>query len=143
MRRLYVLYDANCGLCSRIRRWVEKQPALVELEFIAATSSRALRWFPTLTRSDPPEELVVVSDEGGVYREDASWIMVLYALEEYREWSLRLSRPWLLPYARSAFGLLTENRRRLSNWLGLVSDRDLVDLLRQQVSPGCAIKGPS
>lgn len=141
MKRLYVLYDANCGLCSRVRRWVESQPAYLELEFVAAGSSRALRWFPTLSRSDPPDELVVVGDDGGVYREDGSWIMVLYALEEYRDLSLRLSRPWLLPYARQAFGLLTENRRTLSKWLGLVSDRDLVDALQSRPTPGCALQG--
>ena len=143
MKRLYVLYDANCGLCSRIRRWVEGQPAFVELEFISAGSSRARRWFPTLTRMDPPEELLVVSDEGAVYREDSSWIIVLWALEGYREWSMRLSRPWLLPYARQAFGLLTENRHRLSDWLGLVSDGDLVEALRNHSTPGCVIRRPT
>src|SRR5688572_7810269 len=130
MKRLYVLYDANCGLCSRIRRWVENQPAFVELGFISAGLSRARRWFPTLSANDPPGELVVIADDGGVYREDTSWIMVLYALENYRDWALRLSRPWLLPFARQAFALLTENRRKLSDWLGLVSDRDLIEALR-------------
>ena len=142
MRRLYVLYDAECGLCSRIRRWVEGQPAFVELDFIAAQSARARQWFPTIVGSGEPEELIVVSDEGGVYREDSSWIMVLYALAPYRTWALRLSRPWLLPHARAAFSLLTQNRKRVSDWLGLVSDRDLVETLRGATVPRC-VRGTS
>jgi predicted DCC family thiol-disulfide oxidoreductase YuxK len=142
MKRLYVLYDANCGLCSRIRRWAEGQPAYVELEFIASGSSRAARWFPTLTRDDRREELVVVGDDGSVYSGDTSWIMVLYALEAYREWAIRLSRPWLLPHARVAFKVLSDNRKRVSSFLGLVSDRDLMDILRGESAPGCAVGGP-
>ena len=143
MKRLFVLYDANCGLCSRIRRWAEGQPAFVELEFIAAGSSRAARWFPSLVRADHLEELLVVSDDGAVYAGDTSWIMVLYALEAYREWAIRLSRPWLLPHARVAFKVLSDNRKRVSSFLGLVSDRDLVDLLRDQPAPGCAVGEPT
>jgi predicted DCC family thiol-disulfide oxidoreductase YuxK len=141
MRRLYVLYDADCGLCSRIRRWAERQPAFVELDFVAAQSARARQWFPTLAGKGEPEELVVVSDEGGVYREDNSWIMVLYALQPYRDWAIRLSRPWLLPHARAAFNLLTQNRKRVSDWLGLVSDRDLVETLRGATAPPRCARG--
>jgi hypothetical protein len=48
-----------------------------------------------------------------------------------------------MPYARQAFAMLSENRRRVSNWLGLVSDRDLVDVLQQRETPGCAVRGPA
>lgn len=142
MRRLYVLYDAECGLCSRIRRWAEGQAAFVELEFVAAQSPTALWRFPTLVGPGRPEELIVVSDEGGVYREDTAWVMVLYATEQYREWAIRLSRPWLLPLAREAFAALTRNRRKVSDWLGLVSDRDLVEYLRGAAPPRCAGGAP-
>ncbi|MBK7643357.1 MAG: DUF393 domain-containing protein [Planctomycetes bacterium] len=43
--RLTVLYDAQCGLCRRARRWLEAQPAYVPLEFVAA-GSPAARAFP-------------------------------------------------------------------------------------------------
>jgi predicted DCC family thiol-disulfide oxidoreductase YuxK len=143
MKRLYVLYDAECGLCTLVRQWAEAQPALVELDFVAAQSARALQWFPTLAHAGRPEELIVVSDDGGVYREDSSWIMVLYALAEYRAWAVRLSRPALLPFAREAFALLTRNRERISVWLGLLSDRDLAAQLRREVVPRCERGGLS
>src|SRR5271165_5173093 len=90
MEKLYVLYDARCGLCSWAKRWLMQQPAIVHLSFIPAGSVLAGRLFPGLCQpGDPEEELVVVSDEGGVYREGNAWIMCLFALEEYRDWANR------------------------------------------------------
>src|SRR5437588_12937863 len=81
MDRLYILYDANCGLCSSVREWVQDQPQLIAMEFVAANSPRASQLFPTLSRPGTrPEELIVVDDRGGVYREGHAWIMCLYAL---------------------------------------------------------------
>ena len=98
MERLYVLYDSRCGLCSWAKRWLLRQPAFLDLKFIPAGSPLAARLFPGLSRpGDPPEELVVVSDQGGVYRDASAWIMCLFALEEYREWAGRLTHPLLRP----------------------------------------------
>ncbi|HQR40384.1 MAG TPA: DCC1-like thiol-disulfide oxidoreductase family protein [Blastocatellia bacterium] len=138
MRRLYVLYDPSCGLCSRVRRWVEAQPAFIEMEFMPATSTKAARWFPTLASRGEPEELVVVGDDGSVYRDGAAWIMCLYGLEEFRAWSYRLSRPAVLPLAREAFNLLSHNRRKISHWLGLLSDSDLIETLKRESTPRCS-----
>jgi hypothetical protein len=52
---------------------------------------------------------------------------------------VRLSRPLLLPFAREAFSVLSQNRKKLSAWLGLVSDGDLASFLRvTNVPPRCA-----
>ena len=85
METLYVLYDARCGLCSLARRWLIQQAPLIRLSFIPAGSVLAGQLFPGLCQpGEPPEELVVVSDEGAVYRNESAWIMCLFALEEYR-----------------------------------------------------------
>src|SRR5690606_8278078 len=107
-----ILYDARCGLCSWARRWMLRQPSFLALTFIPADSELASRMFPGLARPGEAEELVVVSDEGGVYRGGDAWILCLYALEDYREWSLRLGHPALRPMARSAFALLSRQRGR-------------------------------
>jgi predicted DCC family thiol-disulfide oxidoreductase YuxK len=117
VQRLYVLYDARCGLCRWAMRWVETKEQLVEVKFLAAGSIEAVERFPSLSRSETPDDLVAVSDEGGVYLNGSAWVMVLYALAEYREWSLRLGSPALLPLARRAFGLLSRHRHELSGWL--------------------------
>ena len=117
MQRLYVVYDARCGLCRWAKRWVETKEQLVEVKFLAAGSFEAVERFPSLSRTEAPDDLVAVSDEGGVYLNGSAWVMVLYALAEYREWSLRLGSPALLPLARRAFGLLSRHRHELSGWL--------------------------
>jgi predicted DCC family thiol-disulfide oxidoreductase YuxK len=117
MKRLTVLYDASCGFCIGCRHWLERQPKLIALAFVPCQSAEARSRFPKL--AERAEELVVVSDDGGVYRGAKAFLMCLYALEDYREWSLRLAQPALLPIARRAFEQLSHNRKDLSRWLGL------------------------
>jgi predicted DCC family thiol-disulfide oxidoreductase YuxK len=137
MRRLYVLYDARCGLCRLARLWGSEQPAFLELLFIPAGSDEAKMRFPGLSTTDPPEELVVISDEGHIYRDSSAWIMCLYALEDYREWSLRLASPALRPFARQAFAFVSRHRRSISHWLRL-SDADTLEALKRVEAPSCA-----
>lgn len=140
MNRLFVLYDAECGFCSACRRWLERQPAYVALEFLPAQSTELARRFPGFEAKDAPEELVVISDEGGVYLGARAWIMCLYALEEYRGWSVRLAQPALLPLARAAFALLSKSRGWISLWLGLTGDARLSTILDEEGARegGCA-----
>ena len=138
MERLYVLYDARCGLCSWAKRWLMRQHALIDLRFIPAGSALSERLFPGLTRpGEPPEELVVVSDQGAVYRNGSAWIMCLFALEVYREWANRLAHPLLRPMARQAFSLLSKERARISRWLSLASEVEIAETLGQINIPAC------
>jgi len=124
VRSLTVLYDARCGLCSNARRWLEGQPQIVPLELLPADSDDARRRFPSLSSSEP-EELVVVSDEGDVYRGPQAWIVCLWALQDYREWSFRFARPALLPLARGIVEWVSMRRHRLSRALGMMSDQEI------------------
>jgi predicted DCC family thiol-disulfide oxidoreductase YuxK len=127
MRRLTVLYDARCGFCSACRWWLEGQRQLVTLEFLAAGSPPARQRYPTL--AGETEELIVVSDEGGVYRGSEAWLMCLWALDEYRDWSFRLARPALLPLVRDVFEWVSKRRRGLSWLLGIRSDQEVAAVL--------------
>ena len=140
MKSLTVLYDFNCGLCQRARRWLAAEPKFLALEFIPAGSDHARYRFPTL--SGKVEELVVVADDGGVYRGDRAWIMCLYALTEYREWALRLATPRLLPLARSAFQLISENRIRISRLFHLYTEDGVAEEIRRHGVNGCPIPTP-
>jgi len=141
MKKLTVLYDYNCGLCQRARRWLEAQAKFVALEFVPAGSDHARFRFPTLP--DKVEELIVVADDGGVYAGDRAWIMCLYALAEYREWALRLATPKLLPLARTAFQLISENRIRISKLFHLYTEDGVATELSRYRAPGCALPQPS
>lgn len=141
MRYLTVVYDPNCGLCTRISQWLREQPKWIALRLVP--SNLAARLYPTLAPRIVRQELVVVSDEGGVYLGDHAWLMCFYALRHYRSWATRLSRPSMLPFARSAFAILSANRRRVSRWLGLMSDAELTDQLRTVNPPRCYGTGSS
>jgi predicted DCC family thiol-disulfide oxidoreductase YuxK len=144
MDRLYVLYDSRCGFCSWAKRWLLRQPTLIDLEFIPAGSPLAARLFPGLGRhGNPPEELVVVSDQGGVYRDSSAWIMCLFALEEYREWANRLAHPVLRPLACRAFSVLSRHRRTVSRWLSMAGDVEMARILGRFEEPACLLPAPS
>jgi predicted DCC family thiol-disulfide oxidoreductase YuxK len=140
MQRLYILYDDHCGLCSWAARWMLRQPTYLGLTFIPAHSGLARTLFPNLTHVGGPEDLVVISDVGGVYRGGDAWLMCLYALVEYREWSLRLARPALRPLARSAFAMLSKQRSRISHWLRLASEAEIAETLLRVTEPPCSIE---
>ena len=140
MRALCVLYDETCGFCVRCALWLREQRTLVGLECLPAGGEEAARRFPELRRAGTPQELVVVDDVGGVYRDTHAWLMVLWALEDYRTWAQRLSRPSLMPWARNAFELLSSNRRRLSDWLNLEDEavRQHLERAGAPDAPKCA-----
>ena len=127
--RLYVLYDTGCGLCSTIVQWMSGQPSSCEFRFVGAGSEEARRLFPQMRNPSRPEELVVISDDGSVYRGEAAYIMCLYALDAYRTLAMRLARPSFRPFARRVFAMLSSNRMRLSDFLGFRSDEALARAL--------------
>lgn len=100
-RRLTVLYDAHCGVCREARTWLEGQPKFVPLEFVAAGSEEARRRFPGLNVADTLRRLTVVGDERAVYRGTRAWLLVLWALRDWRDRSLTFAWAPLRPF----FGL--------------------------------------
>src|SRR5687767_6909195 len=115
MRRLTVLYDAGCPICVRCRTWMAEQPAYVELEFLPCASPEARRRYGAVPWLG--EELVVASDSGQVWVGPAAFLLCLWALREWREWSYRLSGPAFAPLAERFFHAISGGRRRLAVWL--------------------------
>jgi hypothetical protein len=81
----------------------------------------------------------VISDEGAVYLNDRAWIMVMYAMVEYREWASRLTHPLLMPLARQAFAALSKNRHWLSKMLSQEDPEAIAGELRQVELEPCAL----
>lgn len=117
MKKLYILYDSECELCRRCRVWLGRQPAFVPLVFVPLQSPEAECRFPALRELHPEEEIVVIDDAGAVWQGGAAWVMCLWALQEYREWSLRLAHPALLSVARRVCEVVSVNRYKISSWL--------------------------
>ena len=128
MKNITVLYDASCAFCRRCVAWLQNplktpvptpsmlqnQPQYLEMIFIPAQSEEARSRYPGLSRQHTVNELTVVDDAGGVYYGERAYLMCLYALEEYREMSVRLSAPAIAPFVKRAFGALTSSRHTLS-----------------------------
>lgn len=113
MRSLDVLYDADCAFCQRCVYWIKKQRQYVPIEFIPLDSPRAPA-LPIAEGRAAKGQLTAIDDEGGVYQGNHAYLIVLWALREYREWSLRMAGPALWPFARRALEWLTHNRGNLS-----------------------------
>jgi predicted DCC family thiol-disulfide oxidoreductase YuxK len=122
MNKLIVLYDSSCGFCVRCRRWLEHQPKYLDMEFLAADSPEVARRYPTLRKTASTDELIVIDNEGGVYRGAHGWLICLWALLEYRRWSYRLASPLLLPLARRAFAVVSSHRHAASRLFGVPRD---------------------
>lgn len=93
VRRLTVLYDADCELCVFVRDWLGRQPQLVPLVLVPAGSERARELFPTLDHSATLADITVIGDGGQIYRGAGAWVVVLWALREHRPLAHRLSTP--------------------------------------------------
>ena len=130
---LTIIYDAECGLCTRAKVWIRRQVPLVGLQFVAMASAEAKRRFPQL-RAD---ELAVVADTGEVWLGNRAWIVCLWALQSYRDLSFRLTSPLLSLMAREAFTLVSRNRLALSNIFSLQSEREIEEELRKVRVPRC------
>ncbi len=136
MQKLYVLYDPKCELCCRLKNWILVQRSWIGIAVVEQGSEKAKRLFPQLEQVAGKEDLAVISDEGEVYLNDHAWIMVLYAMVEYRDWAARLTHPLLMPLARQAFAALSRNRHRLSSFL---STETIANELRKVELDPCAL----
>jgi predicted DCC family thiol-disulfide oxidoreductase YuxK len=116
MHSLTVLYDPDCVFCLRCAAWLAAQPKYLSLELTPLDSPRAKALAPALPERAKTGDLTVIDDEGGVYTGNQAYLICLYALRDYREWSGRLVNPALWPLARRAMDWVTNNRGTLSRF---------------------------
>jgi len=137
MNKLFVLYDPDCHFCRRCRTWLEEQPAYLELDFVPVRSEEAQCRFPGIEKYAADNELIVVGEDGAVYQGPNAFIMCLYALVDFREWSLRLARPALLPFARQMFDFISNHRLVFSKWFRHSTDDEIARALVKHPPPLC------
>jgi len=130
MNTITIFYDARCGLCSRFRRWMLEQAAYVRLEFLPYDSEQARQRCPELPNLRADQEIVVMGDDGSLWQGAGAWVTCLWALREYREWSLQLASPGMQQIARRVVHWISSNRIGLSHLLRLRGD----EALRAQIT---------
>lgn len=111
-QRLTVLFDVTCAVCRRCRDWLAAQPAYVELELLAANSAEADARYGSIPWRG--KELVVADEAGHVWVGPAAFVMCLWALRDWRQWSYRLSSPALAPHAERFFLNVSRQRNAFS-----------------------------
>ena len=119
MEALTVLYDPACALCVRCRSWMLEQASFVRVLFLAATSDEARRRYGAVPWLG--EELVVINESGEVWAGPAAFLMCLWALPAWREWSYTMSGPSLAPLAARFFHAISGNRHFINRWLEVAS----------------------
>lgn len=119
MQTLTVLYDPECGLCRRAHEWLSEQSKIIELKFVPCASDEARKRYPQLNHDLTKTDLTVVDELGRVYFGPKAWLMVLWALARYREWSYRLAAPELLPTTKRVVSMISQNRYQISRAAGL------------------------
>ncbi|MER7661347.1 MULTISPECIES: DCC1-like thiol-disulfide oxidoreductase family protein [unclassified Streptomyces] len=100
VRRLTVLYDAQCSLCVHLRHWLQRQRRLVPLDLVPAGSQEARRRYPGLDHERTRREITVLGDRGQVFTGAGAWIVCLWALAEYRPKAHWLATPAGAPFVR-------------------------------------------
>jgi len=119
MLAMTVLYDPDCGLCRRAHEWLAQQAKLIDMIFVPCASEEARKRFPFLDHDLTKKDLTIVADNGWVYFGPKAWLMVLWALPRYREWSYRLAKPELLPTTRKVVSLISQHRYQIGRVAGL------------------------
>ncbi|MGW2344561.1 thiol-disulfide oxidoreductase DCC family protein [Streptomyces sp. NPDC001661] len=102
VRRLTVLYDTECPLCTFARNWLARQRQLVPLEFVPAGSPEARRRYPDLDHAATLTDITVIGDGGQLYRDSAAWVVCMWALREYRATAHRMATPMGMRFAKQA-----------------------------------------
>jgi len=115
MRSITVLYDEHCPLCVRCADWMWTQTKEVPMVLMGAHSKEAAERFSGLPWLG--YELCVLSDEGDAWVGPGAFIMCLWALRDYRDWSYRLSADAFAPLAERFFRMLSNRRGGLAKWV--------------------------
>ncbi|MCX5012177.1 DUF393 domain-containing protein [Streptomyces sp. NBC_00555] len=119
VRRVTVLYDANCPLCVHIRHWLLAQRWLVPLVLIPAASYEARRRYPQLDHASTLKEITVIGDSGQVWTGTDAFIVCLWALVEHRPKANWLATPAGRPFARAAMYTASKWRQAVRTEGGL------------------------
>lgn len=111
--KLTVLYDEQCGLCRRARDWLLTQPMWVEMELLAAGSAAARSRYGSIPWVG--QDLVVVADDGRIWRDAPAFLMCLWATRRYRKYARTLSGSAFKPVATAFFNGISKRRHEIGS----------------------------
>jgi len=86
------------------------------MRFLSQSCAAARAEYGSLFPDGPEKQLIVISDDGQVWRDERAWLVCLWALRDYRRLSHRLASPLLRPLTSRSYKWVARHRQSLSRW---------------------------
>jgi predicted DCC family thiol-disulfide oxidoreductase YuxK len=114
-RALIVYFDADCGICLMICRWLVRFDGLERLTFAANTSDAA----PPEVKAAAAETVVVREEKGGrTFMKSRALAAIFASLPFGAPASLLLRAPGIAQLTDAVYERIAKNRAAISVWLG-------------------------
>jgi predicted DCC family thiol-disulfide oxidoreductase YuxK len=120
-KKLYVLYDEECGVCIKLKRLLDNEVAYTQIITLPMRSAVQDERFYTLKSLIEDGRFVVVSDNGSVYLDSRGRIRILYALRRFRTIAKMFTLPIVGPISSLALTSLANSRGFLSLLLSVIN----------------------
>ena len=117
--KLLVLYDDGCPLCRLQVRWLRRLDWVHAIAFAPLSDERAIHATnPHLEREQLLESIHCVEPDGTVHRGARCLRRLSLRIPLLAPLALLLWLPGAMPLAEAAYRRVSQNRHRLSRWLG-------------------------
>jgi predicted DCC family thiol-disulfide oxidoreductase YuxK len=107
-----LLYDADCGFCTRSVRWLVGH--LPDLRTLAMQSDEARAWVP----DQPADQVALVGPDGAVWLGGAAWTVCLSQIPRLALVARLMAAAPIQPLVHRTYRLIAANRRRISRLWG-------------------------
>jgi predicted DCC family thiol-disulfide oxidoreductase YuxK len=111
--RYTVFYDADCRICARSRRAIERLRPTSELNFVNVQDPAAMSAFPMVERAAALGQMFVLDPSGNLSAGYDGFVALLPALPTLRPLRHLLRLPRVRVVGRRVYGWVARNRYRL------------------------------
>lgn len=109
-----IVYDADCGLCSRIVTWIRRRERLVKVGWLSIASDKSRRLVPDRLA----DEMAVIGPHGEVWFGGDAFLVTFWTLARWRWLARLLALPGFLHLIRWGYPILARRRYWISRLLG-------------------------
>ena len=92
MKKLYFIYNSDDQELISYLQWLKAFSSNYDRIFIVNHSTKVKIMMPDLLPYLTDNRLIVVDESGKVYLNQKAWILSLYSVKKYREWSYFFAR---------------------------------------------------
>lgn len=115
--RLQVLYDADCGFCTRTARLLRRLDRSARLELVPLQGARSV--VPDAPSEDRLLDRMHVRDgEGHWSIGSEGWLRIAGAVPALRPLAILAHLPFVRPFVEPVYALIARNRHRISRLFG-------------------------